>query len=121
MPRSRYRQSERQTSRSSDCLTTGYGPGITGGEASLALAAGVNAMLSSQTAVKICQLAALSPVGRCQTFSSTADGYGRGEGFAVLALAAPSSAVDAPIATVLVRERSKGNLKKMNMVIENVN
>lgn len=77
-------------------------------------------MLSPQTVVKICQLAALSPVGRCQTFSSAADGYGRGEGFAVLALAAPSSAVDPPIAAVLVRQRSKGILIHMTKVIGNV-
>ena len=30
---------------------------------------------------------ALSPVGRCKTFDSSADGYGRGEGFAVIVLA----------------------------------
>lgn len=29
---------------------------------------------------------ALSPVGRCQTFEASADGYGRGEGFAALLL-----------------------------------
>src|SRR4051812_26642398 len=30
---------------------------------------------------------ALSPVGRCKTFDSSADGYGRGEGFATAVLA----------------------------------
>ena len=34
-------------------------------------------------------LQALSAVGRCKTFEASADGYGRGEGFAVLALQQP--------------------------------
>ena len=35
---------------------------------------------------------ALSPVGRCQTFEASADGYGRGEGFAAMLLCADTPA-----------------------------
>ena len=50
-------------------------------------------------------LQALSPVGRCQTFEASADGYGRGEGFAALVLqSAVSSGLEAagpqPLAVV---------------------
>ena len=57
------------------------------------MAAGVNAMLLAGTTAAICQLQALSPVGRCKTFDSTADGYGRGEGFAVVVLSHATSAI----------------------------
>lgn len=58
------------------------------------MAAGVNAMLLAATTAAICQLQALSPVGRCKTFDSTADGYGRGEGFAVAVLSHATSAIN---------------------------
>ncbi|GAB4814934.1 hypothetical protein N2152v2_001980 [Parachlorella kessleri] len=56
------------------------------GESDAAVAAGVNIMLKSSTTAGICQLQALSSVGRCKTFDSTGDGYGRGEGFIVAVL-----------------------------------
>lgn len=51
-----------------------------------AMAAGVNLMLLGETTAAVCQLQALSPNGRCKTFDATADGYGRGEGVAVIVL-----------------------------------
>lgn len=47
------------------------------------MAGGVNIMLLSATTAAICQLQALSPVGRCKTFDASGDGYGRGEGIAL--------------------------------------
>ena len=51
-----------------------------------AISAGVNLMLYAGTMAAICQLQALSPVGRCKTFDESADGYGRGEGLASIVL-----------------------------------
>ena len=45
---------------------------------------------------------ALSPDGRCKTFDAGADGYGRGEGFAVVYIGLGSH-LHAPIATLQVR------------------
>lgn len=56
-----------------------------------AVAAGVNLMLLGGTTAAICQLQALSPDGRCKTLDATADGYGRGEGVAVLVLQNPTA------------------------------
>lgn len=53
-----------------------------------AISAGVNMMLFVGTMAAICQLQALSPVGRCKTFDESADGYGRGEGLASFVLQA---------------------------------
>ena len=56
------------------------------GECDLALAGGVNLMLSGEGYVYFSRLKALSPTGRCRTFSAGADGYVRAEGCGVLVL-----------------------------------
>ncbi|MEZ0368992.1 MAG: beta-ketoacyl synthase N-terminal-like domain-containing protein, partial [Candidatus Sericytochromatia bacterium] len=56
------------------------------GESSLALAGGVNLILSPETHLYLCRVKALSPSGRCRTFAAGADGYVRGEGVGMVAL-----------------------------------
>jgi acyl transferase domain-containing protein len=49
-------------------------------ECDLALAGGVNLMLSADANVVLSRMRALAPDGRCKTFDARADGYARGEG-----------------------------------------
>jgi acyl transferase domain-containing protein/acyl carrier protein len=52
----------------------------------MALAGGVNVLLSPVTVVAASRARMLSPVGRCKTFDASADGYVRSEGCGVLVL-----------------------------------
>ncbi|WP_433325200.1 thioester reductase domain-containing protein [Spirillospora sp. CA-294931] len=63
------------------------------GECDLALAGGVNMILSPYGYVLMSKFKALSPDGRCKTFDAAADGYARGEGAGVLVLKRLSDAV----------------------------
>lgn len=56
------------------------------GDCDLAVVGGVNVMLSPSTFVAMCKGHFLAADGRSKTFDATADGYGRGEGAAVLVL-----------------------------------
>lgn len=55
-------------------------------ECSLALAGGVNLVLSPQLMVALSSANMLSPDGYCKTFADDADGYARGEGCGVIVL-----------------------------------
>ncbi|HTZ16785.1 MAG TPA: type I polyketide synthase, partial [Mycobacterium sp.] len=54
------------------------------GECDLALAGGVNVMLSAKTAMTFSHAHMLAPDGKCKTFDASADGYVRGEGCGVI-------------------------------------
>lgn len=56
------------------------------GESDLVLAGAVHLVLSPEITLSLARLRALSPDGLCKTFDAAADGYGRGEGCAVIVL-----------------------------------
>lgn len=55
-------------------------------ECRVALAGGVNALLTDQPMIYFSKIHAMSAVGRCQTFDAAADGYVRGEGCGMVVL-----------------------------------
>ncbi len=56
------------------------------GECRMALAGGVNLVLSPENSLYFADLGALAPDGRCKSFDAAADGYGRSEGCGVVVL-----------------------------------
>ncbi|MCI0395168.1 MAG: acyltransferase domain-containing protein, partial [Chloroflexi bacterium] len=63
------------------------------GECRMALAGGVNLILSPAATVLLSRMRALSADGRCKAFAAAADGYGRGEGCGVVVLKRLADAV----------------------------
>lgn len=63
------------------------------GESDVALAGGVNLILSPELTITFSQARMLSPDGRCKTFDANADGYVRGEGCGVVVLKRLSDAM----------------------------
>ncbi|MFI9640478.1 SDR family NAD(P)-dependent oxidoreductase [Micromonospora sp. NPDC051925] len=56
------------------------------GECDVALAGGVHLRLAPETTLALARTGALSPDGRCKTFSAAADGFGRSEGCGMIVL-----------------------------------
>ncbi len=67
--------------------------GLRSGDCDLALAGGVNVLLSPVSIIAASRARMLSPVGRCKTFDASADGYVRSEGCGILVLKRLSDAV----------------------------
>jgi acyl transferase domain-containing protein/SAM-dependent methyltransferase len=63
------------------------------GECHLALAGGVNLILTPEVNINFSQAQMMSPDGRCKTFDARADGYVRGEGCALIVLKRLADAV----------------------------
>jgi acyl transferase domain-containing protein/SAM-dependent methyltransferase/acyl carrier protein len=73
------------------------------GESDMALAGGVNVVLSPDATVLFSKWGMMAPDGACKTFDATADGFVRAEGCAVIALKRLSDAIAAgdPILAVI--------------------
>jgi len=56
------------------------------GESQLAIAGGVNLILSPSFAINFSKAGVMAPDGRCKTFDASADGYVRGEGAGIVVL-----------------------------------
>ncbi len=62
-------------------------------QSDMALAGGVNLIISPKGYIGLSRLNALSPQGRCKTFDDSADGYARGEGCGIIILKRLSDAI----------------------------
>jgi acyl transferase domain-containing protein/SAM-dependent methyltransferase len=67
--------------------------GLRLGECDLALAGGVNLILTPEMNITFSKARMMAPDGKCKTFDATADGYVRGEGCAVVVLKRLSDAI----------------------------
>ena len=89
------------------------------GESRLAIAAGVNALLSPSAGIGFSKARMLSPTGRCRPFDAAGDGYVRSEGGAVVILQplAQALAENNPVHAIIVGSgvNSDGRTKGLAM------
>ncbi|XP_078000620.1 phthioceranic/hydroxyphthioceranic acid synthase-like [Glandiceps talaboti] len=67
---------------------------IRAGDCEMAVCGGVNVILDPTVFITLCKAKMLSPTGQCQPFSSTADGYARGEGCGIVVLKSLGQAIN---------------------------
>ena len=67
---------------------------VRSGECEVALAGGVNLLLTPQTSLGFEQAAMLAPDGRCKAFDAAADGYGRSDGAGMVLIKPLQKALD---------------------------
>ena len=84
------------------------------GECSLALAGGVNLMMTSHIAVTFSQAQMLSPDGRCKSFDESANGYVRSEGCGVVVLKRLSDVADHERVIAVIRGGAVGHDGRSN-------
>ncbi|WP_168188772.1 non-ribosomal peptide synthetase/type I polyketide synthase [Thermoflavimicrobium daqui] len=83
---------------------------IQSGESEMAIAGGVNLILSPHSTVAMTKFGAMSPDGRCRAFDSRANGYVRGEGAGVVLLKPLSRALkDGDRIYALIRGHAANN------------
>ena len=63
------------------------------GETNVTIAGGVSLMITPELMISMSKLGFMAPDGRCKTFDDLADGFGRGEGCAVVVLKRLSDAI----------------------------
>ena len=80
------------------------------GESSVALAGGVNLILTPDSTATVEMFGGLSPDGRCYTFDARANGYVRGEGGVVFVLKRLADAVrDGDLVSCVIRGSAQNN------------
>lgn len=85
------------------------------GQCDLAIVGGVNLILNPEPFVGLSQSNGLSPDGRCKTFDTSADGFGRGEGCGIVILKRLSDAkrdknsIEALVKGIYVGQDGKSN------------
>ncbi len=91
------------------------------GESTLAIAGGVNVILTPDITINFSKAGVMAPDGRCKTFDAAADGYGRAEGAGVVVLKPLSRALEDgdPVYAVLLASATNNDGKTNGLMAPN--